>query len=93
MRPGLYHPRRRRCPIGCAGRGDQRWRNADARLSLQLEGITEIRPGNYIYFDRTQVALGAATWKDCALTVLAQGREPAGGRPADPRLRQQDAFE
>ncbi len=34
-------------------------------------GITELRPGNYVYFDRTQVALGAASLADCALTVLA----------------------
>jgi D-serine deaminase-like pyridoxal phosphate-dependent protein len=33
--------------------------------------VTERRPGTYIYFDRTQVALGAAGWDDCALTVLA----------------------
>jgi D-serine deaminase-like pyridoxal phosphate-dependent protein len=31
-----------------------------------------MRPGNYIYFDRTQVGLGAAEWDDCALTVLAR---------------------
>jgi D-serine deaminase-like pyridoxal phosphate-dependent protein len=36
-----------------------------------LYGLTEMRPGNYVYFDRTQVALGAATLEDCALTVLA----------------------
>jgi len=34
-------------------------------------GLTELRPGNYVYFDRTQVALGAASLDDCALTVLA----------------------
>ena len=33
--------------------------------------VTERRPGTYIYFDRTQVAVGAAGWDDCALTVLA----------------------
>jgi D-serine deaminase-like pyridoxal phosphate-dependent protein len=43
-----------------------------ARFSLQQEGITEIRPGNYVYYDRTQVGLGAADWTDCALTVLAR---------------------
>jgi D-serine deaminase-like pyridoxal phosphate-dependent protein len=43
-----------------------------ARFSVQQEGITEIRPGNYVYYDRTQVGLGAATWSDCALTVLAR---------------------
>jgi D-serine deaminase-like pyridoxal phosphate-dependent protein len=34
-------------------------------------GLTELRPGNYVYFDRTQVALGAASLDDCALTVIA----------------------
>jgi D-serine deaminase-like pyridoxal phosphate-dependent protein len=43
-----------------------------ARYSLHQEGLTELRPGNYIYFDRTQVSLGAAGWDDCALTVLAR---------------------
>jgi len=42
------------------------------RFSMRENGITELRPGNYIYFDRTQVALGAARWDDCALTVLAR---------------------
>lgn len=32
---------------------------------------TEYRPGTYIYMDRSQVAAGAATFEDCALTVLA----------------------
>lgn len=43
-----------------------------ARFSLQQDGFTEFRPGNYVYCDRTQVALGAATLDDCALTVLAR---------------------
>ena len=43
-----------------------------ARFSAKEPGITELRPGNYIYYDRMQVALGAATWGDCALTVLAR---------------------
>ena len=42
------------------------------RYSLEQNGLTELRPGNYIYFDRTQVSLGAAHWDDCALTVLAR---------------------
>src|SRR3954471_15316241 len=41
------------------------------RFSVGQPGITELRPGNYVYFDRTQVALGAATLDDCALTVMA----------------------
>ena len=43
-----------------------------ARFSLQQDGLTEFRPGNYVYFDRTQVAMGAAAIDDCALTVLAR---------------------
>jgi D-serine deaminase-like pyridoxal phosphate-dependent protein len=42
-----------------------------ARFSLQQEWLTEYRAGNYVYFDRTQVALGAASISDCALSVLA----------------------
>ena len=32
---------------------------------------TEIRPGNYVFLDRTQLALGVATRDEVALTVLA----------------------
>lgn len=32
---------------------------------------TEYRPGTYIYMDRSQVVAGAATFEQCALTVLA----------------------
>ncbi len=34
-------------------------------------GATEVRPGTYVYNDRTTAALGACAWQDCALTVLA----------------------
>ncbi len=37
----------------------------------ELPGITEIRPGTYVYNDREIVSIGAATRADCALTVLA----------------------
>ena len=43
-----------------------------ARFSARLPGLTELRPGNYVYYDRMQVGLGAADWDDCALTVLAR---------------------
>ncbi len=33
--------------------------------------VTEIRPGNYVYYDHTQILLGAAREEDCAATVLA----------------------
>jgi D-serine deaminase-like pyridoxal phosphate-dependent protein len=35
------------------------------------EAISEIRPGNYIFNDAMQVALGVAQPEDCALSVLA----------------------
>jgi D-serine deaminase-like pyridoxal phosphate-dependent protein len=37
----------------------------------ELHGITEIRPGTYVFSDRDQVALGWGTLEDCALTALA----------------------
>lgn len=42
-----------------------------ARFIGETPGPTEMRPGNYVYYDRTQVALGAAGVGDCALTVLS----------------------
>lgn len=42
-----------------------------ARIGGRVPGVTEIRPGNYVFFDRMQVALGAATEEDCALTILS----------------------
>ncbi len=53
-----------------------------ARHSVRETGVTELRPGNYAFFDRTQVGLGAAAWDDCALTVLAR----VVSRPARDRV-------
>lgn len=53
-----------------------------ARYSVQQKGLTEMRPGNYVYFDRTQVALEAAALDDCALTVYAT----VVSRPAPDRV-------
>lgn len=36
-----------------------------------LEGVTEFRAGNYIFFDAFQATLGSCKFDDCALTVLA----------------------
>ncbi|OWZ19404.1 Alanine racemase [Phytophthora megakarya] len=36
-----------------------------------FEGITEIRPGNYVFLDRTPVRMGLFSVQDVALTVLA----------------------
>jgi D-serine deaminase-like pyridoxal phosphate-dependent protein len=35
-----------------------------------LEGIDEIRPGNYIFFDAFQATIGSCTFEDAALSVL-----------------------
>ncbi len=35
------------------------------------EGITELRCGNYIFYDAFQATLGSCGFEDCALTVLA----------------------
>jgi D-serine deaminase-like pyridoxal phosphate-dependent protein len=45
-------------------------------------GITEIRPGNYVFYDATQVALGVVGLERCALSVLAT----VTSRPAPDRL-------
>jgi D-serine deaminase-like pyridoxal phosphate-dependent protein len=37
----------------------------------ELPGVTEFRPGTYVYNDRTTAAIGACAWEDCALSVLA----------------------
>ena len=36
-----------------------------------LTGVTEARPGNYAFYDYTQVVLGSCELKDVAVTVLA----------------------
>lgn len=37
----------------------------------EVAGVTEVRPGTYVYNDRTTATVGACHWDDCALTVLA----------------------
>lgn len=39
--------------------------------SHEIAGVTEVRPGTYVYNDRATVACGVARREDCALTVLA----------------------
>jgi len=36
-----------------------------------LDGISEVRAGNYVFFDTTQVAIGSCTIDDCAQSVLS----------------------
>ncbi len=46
--------------------------NAEAASSSGVAfRITEVRPGNYVFCDAEQVALGSAALADCALTVYA----------------------
>ncbi len=40
-------------------------------LIESLDGITEVRPGNYCFYDRTMTELGVCGPGDCAVTVLA----------------------
>ena len=51
-------------PVVTSGNTPDMWRTGPSV-------VTERRPGTYIYYDRMQVAAGAASWDDCALTVLA----------------------
>lgn len=52
-------------PVVSGGSTPTIWR------SHEVTDVTEIRPGTYVYNDRTTAALGACAWDDCALTVLA----------------------
>lgn len=52
------------CPVVSVGS------TPTARLSGAYPGVTEIRPGNYVFNDRMQVALGVP-YARCALTVVA----------------------
>jgi D-serine deaminase-like pyridoxal phosphate-dependent protein len=50
---------------------------------LEREGaVTEIRPGNYVFYDATQVALGVISVERCALSVLGT----VVARPSPTRL-------
>lgn len=40
-----------------------------AQFSLLEKSVTELRPGNYVFYDLTQVALGAANIAQCGLSV------------------------
>jgi D-serine deaminase-like pyridoxal phosphate-dependent protein len=42
-----------------------------ARFAPSQRGITEMRPGNYVFLDRTQVGLNSGSYSDCALFIVA----------------------
>lgn len=52
-----------------------------ARVAGSFPGVTEIRPGNYVFYDAIQVGLGVASPEQCALSIEATViSRPAEGR-------------
>lgn len=52
-----------------------------AAHAMRVPGVTECRPGNYVFHDASQVGLGTCGIEDCALTVVATVVSvPAPGR-------------
>jgi D-serine deaminase-like pyridoxal phosphate-dependent protein len=41
------------------------------RSALSERGVTECRPGTYVYNDFSQATLGSCTLEDCAMTIVA----------------------
>ena len=41
-----------------------------AEYAAGVEGVTEIRPGTYIFYDRMQARLGACSLDECAVSVV-----------------------
>ena len=52
------------CPIVSAG-STPTWSHSHG-----ISGVTEIRPGTYIFNDRNTVLSGACDWSDCAASIL-----------------------
>ncbi len=42
-----------------------------ARAAMRVPGVTECRPGNYVFHDASQVSLGTCSLEDCAMTIEA----------------------
>jgi D-serine deaminase-like pyridoxal phosphate-dependent protein len=42
-----------------------------ASFTADAPGVTEIRPGAYVFYDRKYLRIGSATLDDCALTVVS----------------------
>jgi D-serine deaminase-like pyridoxal phosphate-dependent protein len=40
-----------------------------AEYAAEVEGVTEIRPGTYVFYDRMQARLGVCSLEECAATV------------------------
>lgn len=41
-----------------------------AEYAARVDGVTEIRPGTYVFYDRMQARLGACSLEECAATVV-----------------------
>jgi D-serine deaminase-like pyridoxal phosphate-dependent protein len=54
-----------RPPVVSGGSTPAAWR------MHEVAGVTEVRPGTYVYNDRTTAAIEACQWDEIALTVLA----------------------
>ena len=52
------------CPIVSSGGTPDMWKAHEVPI------VTEYRAGTYIYYDKAMVAAGAATFDQCALTIL-----------------------
>jgi D-serine deaminase-like pyridoxal phosphate-dependent protein len=53
-----------------------------ARSELRHQGVTEVRPGTYVFNDTAMISLGVATVDTCAARILAT----VVGRPSDDRF-------
>jgi D-serine deaminase-like pyridoxal phosphate-dependent protein len=42
-----------------------------AEYECKFDGLTELRPGTYIFNDRTQIAIGRSKINECAATILS----------------------
>ncbi len=71
LRADIHRALERLDAAGCApavvsgGSTPTMWR------SHEIDGVTEIRPGTYVYNDRGTTEIGACAWEDCAFSVLA----------------------
>ena len=71
LRADVHRALERLASAGCAplvvsgGSTPTMWR------SHEMTGVTEIRPGTYVYNDRGTAEIGSCAWEDCAVTVLA----------------------
>lgn len=43
---------------------------ATARITPEVDGVTEMRPGGYAFYDYGQVLLGTSELKDCAVRIV-----------------------